>query len=96
MLASLAASGRLLVDISLEAMQCFAVNVLEVRATDAGRCERRVLVMSGRAAAALQAEPGHWSSLRGSVDEVLAVDINAIEAAGGGSVRCMLAEIFAT
>lgn len=101
-LASLAASGRTLIDISPEAMQRFAANVLEVRAGGAvagGRpgdlsCHRQVLVMSASAAAALQAEGGAWSALRGCVDEVIAVDIGTIEHVGGGSVRCMLAEIF--
>lgn len=101
-LASLAASGRTLIDISPEAMQRFAANVLEVRAggaTAGGRpgdlsCHRQVLVMSASAAAALQAQGGDWSALRGCVDEVIAVDVGTIEHVGGGSVRCMLAEIF--
>ncbi|HEX4049487.1 MAG TPA: arginine deiminase-related protein [Steroidobacteraceae bacterium] len=101
-LESLAASGRTLITISREAMQQFAANVLEVRAGSAtsGRgasdlsCHRHVLAMSASAAAALQGEPGAWSTLRGCVDEVVAVDIGGIEQAGGGSVRCMLAEVF--
>ncbi|HTT04130.1 MAG TPA: arginine deiminase-related protein [Steroidobacteraceae bacterium] len=101
-LASLAASGRTLIDISQEAMQHFAANVLEVRAGAAadGRggsdlsCHRQVLVMSASAAAALQAQERAWRALRGCVDEVIAVDVSTIEHVGGGSVRCMLAEIF--
>lgn len=101
-LGSLTASGRTLIDISTEAMQQFAANVLEVRAGGAasGRvasnlsCHRHVLAMSASAAAALQGQPRAWSALRGCVDEVVAVDIRSIEQAGGGSVRCMLAEVF--
>ena len=57
--------------------------------------ERSVLVMSASAAAALQAQPGAWRELQGSVDDMIAVDVGSIEQAGGGSVRCMLAEVFA-
>jgi hypothetical protein len=101
-LASLTVSGRTLINICAEAMQQFAANVLEVRAGSAGsgrgasdlNCHRHVLAMSASAAAALQAQPRAWSALRGCVDEVVAVDIGGIEQVGGGSVRCMLAEIF--
>ncbi|HWG76312.1 MAG TPA: arginine deiminase-related protein [Steroidobacteraceae bacterium] len=100
-LGSLSASGRTLIDVSAEAMQQFAANVLEVRAGGAaGRgasalsCHRHVLAMSASAAAALQAQPGAWAALRGCVDEVVAVDVGSIEQVGGGSVRCMLAEVF--
>ncbi len=50
--------------------------------------------MSARAAAALRSEAGAWQALRGCVDEIVAVDLDTIEQVGGGSVRCMLAEIF--
>ena len=103
-LAGLAAPGRTLIDITDDAMQHFAGNVLEVRAGGAAtlaaasalRCNRQVLVMSTSAAAALQAQAGAWQALRGCVDEVIAVDVGVIERSGGGSVRCMLAEVFGT
>jgi hypothetical protein len=37
-----------------------------------------------------------YKSLYASVDAVLAVPIETIERHGGGSVRCMLAEVFLT
>jgi len=94
-LASLAASGRKIIEISSSAMQRFAANVLEVR-TDASNGDvRRVLAMSSSAAQALREEgQGRWQTLRACVDEVVAADVGTIEQAGGGSVRCMLAEIF--
>jgi hypothetical protein len=103
-LASLAQSGRAVVQISPEAMQRFAGNVLELRTAAAAAPkrmagpmggERSVLVMSASAAAALQAQPGAWRELQGSVDDMIAIDVGSIEQAGGGSVRCMLAEVFA-
>jgi hypothetical protein len=50
-----------------------------------------LLVMSGRAAAALGA--GQWAQLRRATDRVLPLAVPTIESLGGGSVRCMLAEV---
>ena len=41
-----------------------------------------------------RAEPGQREALRACVDRVVAARVPTIEALGGGSVRCMLAEIF--
>ena len=105
-LGSLAASGRSIVQIPVEAMQRFAGNVLELEvragagagvARSAGRRERRILALSASAAAALRGQAqGAWPTLQAGVDEIVAVDVSCIEQAGGGSVRCMLAEIFGT
>lgn len=91
-LGRLRASGRELIEVSLSAMQCFAGNLLELAPAAAG-AERRVVVMSARAAAALGAEGDAWPRLRAAVDELIAVPVPTIEALGGGSVRCMLCEI---
>ncbi len=58
----------------------------------AARCS--VLALSERARSALQ-QPDHraWQRLRERVDRVVAADIATIESVGGGSVRCMLAEV---
>ncbi len=94
-LASLAACGRKIIEISLSAMQRFAANVLEVRSDASKHDVRRVLAMSSSAAEALQAEgQGRWETLLSCVDERVVADIGTIEQVGGGSVRCMLAEIF--
>ncbi len=92
---SLVASGRVLVEISASAMQRFAGNVLEVRGSAAGSRATRVLALSLAAEQALRAE-GRWEALADCVDEVVTADVATIEQAGGGSVRCMLAEVFVT
>ena len=50
-------------------------------------------MLSQRALSALRSEPAAWQRLRACVDAVVAVDIPTIETVGGGSVRCMLAEV---
>ena len=52
----------------------------------------RILVMSATAQHALAARK--YARLYAAVDAVLAVPIDVIERHGGGSVRCMLAEVF--
>ena len=85
---SIEASGLTLVSITLEQMHAFAGNMLLVRNT-ADAC---FWVMSDRA----------YQSLTESQLQALSVDggfihapLQHIEDAGGGSARCMLAEIFA-
>lgn len=90
-LGRLRASGRSVIEISLQSMQRFAANVLEVRAGD-----RHIVAMSATAASALRAEPEAWPRLQGCADDIVAAEVPTIEQVGGGSVRCMLAEIFAT
>jgi hypothetical protein len=48
--------------------------------------------MSARARGALK--PDTFARLSGCTDAVLAVPVPTIETLGGGSVRCMLAEVF--
>jgi len=87
-------SGRAVVGISAQAMSDFAANILELRGSDPRAGERSVLALSDRARSALQGL-GHqaWGTLRGCVDTVVAAAVPTIEAVGGGSVRCMLAEV---
>jgi hypothetical protein len=93
--ASLSASGRRLLEISVTAMQGFAGNVLEVRGRARSGRGTRVLAMSAAAQQALRTEGrAGWEALAACVDEVVTADIGTIEQAGGGSVRCMLAEVF--
>jgi hypothetical protein len=88
----LANSGHALVAITHAEMSSFAGNMLEVGSWDEYLGDYSILVMSEAARHAL-ATP-KYQQLYGSVDAVLAVPVECIERHGGGSVRCMLAEIF--
>jgi hypothetical protein len=69
-------------------MAHYAGNALELRARDGAR----VLALSQRAIESFA--PEARERLEASVDRVVAVPIPTIEGLGGGSVRCMLAEVF--
>jgi hypothetical protein len=84
---SLRASGRLVLELSDQQMQAFAGNVLELR-TLAGES---VIVISERAHQSLDDQQRTLLATVGG--RILSVPIPTIERIGGGSVRCMLAEI---
>lgn len=86
------ASGRDLVALSDTEMNSFAGNMLEVGSWDEHLGDFRILVMSRTARRAL--DPAKYARLGAAVDSVIAAPIDVIERHGGGSVRCMLAEIF--
>jgi hypothetical protein len=88
----LTASGRDVVAITDAEMNAFAGNVLEVGSWDEHLGDFRILVMSRTARRALA--PEKLARLGASVDSVLAAPVDVIERHGGGSVRCMLAEVF--
>jgi hypothetical protein len=88
----LRASGRELLEIGHDAIERFAGNMLELGTWDEALGDSRVLLMSESARRALT--PGQFAQLSGCTDTVLAVPIPTIEKLGGGSVRCMLAEVF--
>jgi hypothetical protein len=89
--ARLRASGRELIEIDRAAVAAFAGNMLELASWDESLGDCSVLVMSASAHAAL---PGPTlRRLEGCVDTVLSVPVPTIERIGGGSVRCMLAEV---
>ena len=69
-------------------MARFAGNLLELDAASSGG----VLAVSQRGWDSLEADAR--ARLRAAVGQVVAVPVPAIEDAGGGSVRCMLAEVF--
>lgn len=85
-LGRLADTGREIVPIDLAQMKAFAANILEL-ATDGGR---PVIAMSESASEAL--DPAGLARL-GIAADIMAVAVPVIERIGGGSVRCMLAEI---
>jgi len=91
-LTRLRASGREIVEIGQEQIASFAGNMLELSTWDEALGDSRVLVMSDAARRSLP--PEMYARLSGSTDAVLAVPIPTIERLGGGSVRCMLAEVF--
>jgi hypothetical protein len=88
----LRATGREVVEFGYGEMERFAGNMLELGTWDEALGDYRVLVMSETARHALSADA--FARLSACTDEVLAVPIPTIERLGGGSVRCMLAEVF--
>jgi len=90
----LAGTGREIIEISLDEIGRFAGNMLELGTWDEALGDSRVLVMSDSARHALQ--PATFARLSACTDAVLAVPVPTIERLGGGSVRCMLAEVFRT
>lgn len=85
-------SGRELIEIGHEEIDHFAGNMLELGTWDEALGDSRVLIMSESARRALK--PAVFAQLSGCTDALLAVPIPATERLGGGSVRCMLAEVF--
>jgi hypothetical protein len=77
-------TGRQVIDLTLEQIENFAGNAIELDGADG-----RVVVMSARALASLRAD--QIKALEVSA-RVLAFDVPTIELAGG-SVRCMLAGV---
>lgn len=86
-LAQLTASGREIVEISLAQMERFAGNLIEV----AGATGTSVIVLSD---AALGVMSKTQLDLLARCGRILSIPIDTIESAGGGSVRCMMAEVF--
>ncbi|WP_414448705.1 citrulline utilization hydrolase CtlX [Burkholderia sp. 22PA0099] len=87
-LGGLRAAGKVVIELSLAQLGAFAGNMLEVRGRDGAP-----LVAASRTA---------WAALDGAQRDTLArhatpivVAIDTIERVGGGSARCMLAEVFA-
>jgi len=76
-----------IIEISLEQMADFAGNVLEVRSMS----DEPILIMSERARGSLDIE--QLSSLS-KYCRVVSVRLDYIENNGGGSARCMMAEIY--
>lgn len=85
---SLKQSGKQIVSISLYQMSCFAGNMLQL-STTAGR---QLLVLSQTAYDCLNENQLNILSAHATL---LPLSIPIIEAVGGGSARCMIAELFA-
>ncbi|MDD4631525.1 MAG: arginine deiminase-related protein [Proteiniphilum sp.] len=85
--AGLTAAGKIIVDISLDQVVCFAGNMLEVKS----RNGTPLMVMSSSARNTLT--PVQESTIS-TFNRIVAANLQTIEAVGGGSARCMMAEIF--
>jgi hypothetical protein len=84
---SLRADGKEIILITEDQVNSFAGNMLEVRGAD----ERRYLVMSSSAYQSLTKK--QIAQLEEHLT-VLSSSLDTIEACGGGSARCMMAEVF--
>lgn len=80
-------SGKELIEISEDQMQNFAGNMLQVH----NKSGEKFLVMSESAYKSLK--PEQVSSIE-KYCEIIYSDLEVIETNGGGSARCMLAEVF--
>jgi hypothetical protein len=89
--ARLRASGRELVLIDRSLVREFAGNLLELATWDEALGDCSLLVISARARAALPRAT--LRALQAAADTLLVVPVPTIERIGGGSVRCMLAEV---
>ncbi|MEA5129383.1 MAG: arginine deiminase-related protein [Proteiniphilum sp.] len=83
----LISSGKIIVDISLDQVARFAGNMLEVKS----RNGHPIMVMSAAARNALTAAQ---ETVISTYNTILSAPLITIETNGGGSARCMLAEIF--
>lgn len=92
LLERLRASGREVIEIGLDEIGQFAGNMLELATWDEALGDSRVVVMSEAARRGLR--PESFARLSGATDAVIAVPVPTIERLGGGSVRCMIAEVF--
>ena len=80
-------SGKTIIEISEEQVNQFAGNMLQVENT----MGEKFLVMSNSACKSLTSEQ---LNLLTSFNPILAPSLTTIETCGGGSARCMLAEVF--
>lgn len=84
---SLKATGKEIIEITQEQVLAFAGNMLQVK----NNSEERILVMSASANGCLR--PDQLTVLEKHT-QILSCEIPTIEKYGGGSARCMMAEVF--
>lgn len=85
--AAILASNKIIVPISLNQMNHFAGNMLQVE----NNLGTKYLVMSSQAFESLSIDQKNQLL---SFNEIIHSDISTIETNGGGSARCMMAEVF--
>jgi hypothetical protein len=86
-LTTLRRTGHVIVELSFDQMNEFAGNMLELRGADGAP----LVAMSSRAHASLT--PEQCATIETYGGRIVAAPIPTIETLGGGSVRCMLAEV---
>ena len=79
--------GKKVIDISEEQMHQFAGNMLQLKGAEG----KKYMVMSAAAHQSLR--PDQVSAIEEDC-EILSSDLTTIETCGGGSARCMMAEVF--
>jgi hypothetical protein len=84
---SLIKTGKEIVDISLQQLHHFAGNMLQVVNTDGDL----LLIMSAQACQSLTAAQ---IEVLQKHNQIIHSSLDTIETAGGGSARCMMAEVF--
>ncbi|HTP40055.1 MAG TPA: arginine deiminase-related protein [Steroidobacteraceae bacterium] len=87
----LQAGGRELIEIDAAQVDRFAGNLLELQTRDATGRVGTLWALSAIARDALR--PSQRERLGSAADALLALSVPTIETIGGGSVRCMLAEV---
>ena len=87
LVAALLATNKVIIPISLDQMNHFAGNMLQVE----NSMGTKYLVMSSQAFHSLSIDQTNKLI---SFNEIIHSDISTIESNGGGSARCMMAEIF--
>ena len=80
-------SGKIIVDISLEQVERFAGNMIELK----NRSGHPLMVMSASARESLTVGQERTIS---TYCKIVSADLKTIESNGGGSARCMIVEIF--
>jgi hypothetical protein len=85
-------TGHDVIEIQYEEIEQFAGNMLELASWDEALGDYQLLVMSEATRRAVR--PEVYTRLSASADSILAVPVPTIERLGGGSVRCMIAEVF--
>ncbi len=85
-------TGHDVIEIRFDEIEQFAGNMLELASWDEALGDYRLLVMSETARRSLR--PEIYTRLSAGTDCILAVPVPTIERLGGGSVRCMMAEVF--
>jgi hypothetical protein len=84
---SLQKTGKLVIPVSIDQMENFACNCIQLQG-DKGT----VLAISTTGWESL--DETQQATIRGCVDHIVAAQVPKLEQLGGGSVRCMIAELF--
>ena len=82
---SLEKSGRKLVEITLKQVDCFAGNLIQL-----GDKKNKIIVVSELAYSSLN---NHQKNILSAESKIVNIPIPTIQKCGGGSVRCMIAEL---